>query len=258
MARAGQIVPGDLLDLPPADVVLLGEVHDNPAHHANQASAVAALKPRALVFEMLSPEQAARVTPALRADEAALGAALDWANSGWPDFTFYYPIFAAAPGAAIYGAALPIADVRRAIGEGAASVFGEDASRFGLAQDLPKAEQSARNAGQMAAHCNALPPEMLPGMVEAQRLRDAALARAVVEANAATGGPVVVITGNGHARKDWGLAVALARAAPDLSLISVGQFEAAPKAAEPFDFGVVSNPVVRDDPCAAFVKSQSN
>ena len=35
---------------------VIGEVHDNPHHHRNQARAVAALKPGAIVFEMLTPE----------------------------------------------------------------------------------------------------------------------------------------------------------------------------------------------------------
>ena len=39
-----------------ADVVFLGEIHDNAAHHARQAQLVAQIKPVALVFEMLSPE----------------------------------------------------------------------------------------------------------------------------------------------------------------------------------------------------------
>ena len=58
IARAEALEPEDL---PRADVVLLGEVHDNPAHHAFQAEAVAYLAPRALVFEMLTPAQAALV-----------------------------------------------------------------------------------------------------------------------------------------------------------------------------------------------------
>ncbi len=63
--------------------------------------------------------------------------------------------------------------------EGAAAVFGAAAARFGLDAPLPEDEQAAREAEQAEAHCGALPAEMLPGMVEAQRLRDAALARAV-------------------------------------------------------------------------------
>ena len=106
----------------------------------------------------------------------------------------------------------------------------------------------------MEAHCDALPEDILPGMVEAQRLRDAALARAVLAAMAETGGPVAVITGNGHARRDWGLPRMLARAAPDLTLVSIGQFEAPPEDDPPFDLWLVTTPAPRDDPCAAFRK----
>ncbi|MBN2906651.1 MAG: ChaN family lipoprotein [Rhodobacteraceae bacterium] len=251
-AGADQIDPAALVSLPPADVVILGEVHDNPAHHANQATAVAALGPAALVFEMLTPDQAARVTPDLRADAKGLAEAFEWEASGWPDFAMYYPIFAAAPEAAILGAALPRDAVRRAVTDGAAAVFGPDAADYGLADPLPDDQQAQREAGQMAAHCNALPETLLGGMVEAQRLRDAALARAVVQALDDTGGPVAVITGNGHARIDWGLAHALTRAAPDVTLLSLGQLESVPEGAPPYDLWLVTDPAPREDPCAGF------
>jgi len=251
-AGAEEIGPEGLSALPPADVVILGEVHDSAKAHANQAAAVAAIAPAALVFEMLTPDQAARVTPALRKDDAALGKALGWAESGWPDFAMYYPIFAAAPAAKIYGAALPRDEVRRAVTDGAAAVFGAEAAAYGLAEPLPADEQAEREEGQMEAHCDALPAKLLPGMVEAQRLRDAALARAVRQALDETGTPVAVITGNGHARKDWGLARALERADPGVSILSVGQLEQAPDADPPFDLWVVTGPVDRPDPCAGF------
>ncbi|MDF0603033.1 hypothetical protein P1J78_19995, partial [Psychromarinibacter sp. C21-152] len=41
-AVAEEIGPAGLSDLPAADVVILGEIHDNPVHHRNQARAVAA------------------------------------------------------------------------------------------------------------------------------------------------------------------------------------------------------------------------
>ena len=254
-AGAGEVGPADLASLPPADVVILGELHDNPVHHANQVAAVEALKPAALVFEMLTPEQAVQVTPAIRSDAAALGAALGWEEAGWPDFAMYHPIFTAAPSAQVFGAAFPRPDVSRATAEGAAEVFGPEAVRYGLDLPLPAEEQAAREAEQAEAHCDALPVELLPGMVAAQRLRDAGLARAVVEAVAETGGPVAVITGNGHARKDRGLAVYLSRAAPGLSVLSVGQFEEPPEAAEAdaaFDLWLVTEPAEREDPCAVF------
>ncbi len=233
-------------------MVLLGEVHDNPAHHRNQARAVAALAPRALVFEMLTPGQALRVRPELRGDSEALGAALGWEESGWPDFALYHPIFTAAPDAAVFGGALPRDDVRRAFDEGAAGVLGSSAPLFGLDRPLDPDEAAAREAGQLDAHCDALPSESLPGMVEAQRLRDAALARAVLAALAETGAPVAVITGNGHARRDWGVPRALAAADPGLRILSVGQFEAAQEAQAPYDLWLVSDPVDRPDPCEAF------
>ena len=49
-------LPAELGD---ADVVFLGEVHDNPEHHLRQAEYLAALAPGAVVWEMLSPDQAA-------------------------------------------------------------------------------------------------------------------------------------------------------------------------------------------------------
>ncbi|MGC9369831.1 MAG: ChaN family lipoprotein [Paracoccaceae bacterium] len=248
-ACAERIDAPALNDLPEADVVVLGEVHDNPAHHANQARAVAALAPSAVVFEMLTPEQAAKVTSDLRADRAALQAALGWDNTGWPDFAMYHPIFTASD-AAIYGAALPREEVRRAVEDGAAAVFGEQASAYGLAGPLPADQQKEREDLQRDAHCNALPETLLPGMVEAQRLRDAAFARTVAQAVAETGGPVAVITGNGHARRDWGLPAALALAAPGLSLISIGQLEEAPAEDAPYDFWLVTEAAERGDPCA--------
>lgn len=235
----------------PVDLIFIGEVHDNPAHHARQAEIVAAVQPAAVVWEMLTPEQAALVTPDLRG--AALGEALDWAESGWPDFAMYAPIFDAAGNARHLGAAVPRAQARAVIEQPLAEVFGTDTARFGLDQPLPEAQQTAREALQMAAHCDALPVEMLPMMVDIQRLRDAALARAALDALARTGGPVAVITGNGHARKDWGVPAVLALAAPDVSVYVIGQAEAEVSAMHGlFDAELLADPVDRGDPCDAF------
>jgi uncharacterized iron-regulated protein len=251
-AGAREIDAADLYTLPDADVVILGEVHDNALHHAHQAIAVGALAPTAVVFEMLSAEQAARVTPRLRASEEALRAVLGWDASGWPDFSMYYPIFVAADDAAIVGAEAPLADVRAAAQDGAGTVFGASAGLFALDAPLPEAEQMLREAGQLMAHCNAMSADALPGMVEAQRLRDAWLARAALSALEETGGPVVVITGNGHARSDWGVPALLETAAPGLAVLTVGQFEDAAEADPPFDLWLVTEAVDRPDPCAAF------
>lgn len=242
-------ISSDALDaLPPAEVVVLGEVHDNPEHHVNQARAVAALRPKAVVWEMIPP---AMTVPADVADQGALAKALEWQARGWPDFAMYHPIFLAAPEARHYGAEIGRAAARKAMGEGAMAVM-PDGARFGLDLALPPEEQAAREAEQQEAHCSAMPPELLPAMVEAQRLRDAALAEAVLRALDDVGPPVAVITGTGHARKDWGLPAVLAIAAPDLSVLSIGQMEADPGPEAPFDLWLITPPVERGDPCAAF------
>ncbi|MFT4784024.1 MAG: putative iron-regulated protein [Paracoccaceae bacterium] len=245
-------------NLPRAQITLLGEIHDNAGHHLGQARALRAIAPRAVVFEMLTPEQAARVTPDLLNDQIALEQALDWNASGWPDFAIYYPVFAALDtatgydGVKIYGAALARQDVRAAFSKGAAQVFGAQAARFGLTTALPAPEQAQREAAQFANHCEAMPLDLMGGMVAAQRLRDAALARAALMALADTGGPVVVILGNGHARSDWGVPAVLSVAAPQVSVLSVGQLEGAVAEDEPFDLWLKTPVAPRGDPCAAF------
>ncbi len=236
-----------------AQVVWLGEVHDNPAHHVEQARWVAALAPRALVFEMLTSEQVAAVAGIARDDAAALAAATGWADSGWPDFAMYAPIFAAAPQARLYGAAVPRDAARTAMTDGVARTFGARAAAFGLDRALPAAAQAAAEAEQMAAHCNALPPEMLPGFVDIQRLRDAELARAALDALDATGGPVAVITGNGHARRDGGAPAYLLTVRSDITTFSLGQSEAGAIIGQ-FDALRDAAPADRPDPCAAFRK----
>lgn len=235
-----------------ADIVFLGEVHDNPGHHAVQAEAVADLAPAAVVFEMLTPEQAGAVTPDNRGDAAALAAALDWAATGWPDFDLYYPIFAAAPEAVVIGAGVPREGTREAMQIGVPRAFGEGADIYGLTDELGAEELADRLNLQLAAHCGAMPTGVLPAMVDLQRLRDAMLARAALDAFETTGGPVIVITGNGHARKDWGAPSYLARVAPDVPLFSLGQGEDGGVPDGGFDMVLDAPGVDRDDPCAVF------
>ena len=254
MIRVAAFLFTAVLSLPAAaqDVLILGEIHDNPMHHALQAERVDELQPAAIVFEMLTPDQASAVTPENKASKEKLAAALKWGESGWPDFSMYYPIFGAAPDAKIYGAQVP-RDVARGVRDaGLAHGFSGNAALYGLSEPLPESQQIKREAMQMAAHCDALPEELLPAMVDIQRLRDAELARAVVSAMRTTGGPVAVITGNGHARRDWGVPSYLQRVAPELDLLVIGQAEVGRTIHGTFDEVVTADPVDRPDPCAAF------
>lgn len=251
-ALAGPLPDDVLAQAAAAPVVIIGEVHDNPAHHAAQADLMAHLRPGAIVFEMLTSAQAAQVTTENRDDASTLETALGWADSGWPDFAMYFPIFTAAPQAAIYGAAVPRKAARAAMQAGIAQSFGADAAAYGLTTPLPEDEQAAQEELQQQAHCNAMPPEMLPVMVDLQRLRDAVLARETLRALDETGGPVVVITGNGHARADWGVPAYLARLRPSLDVFTIGQQEDGAGAPGNFDVLLSAPAVDRPDPCLQF------
>lgn len=220
-------------ELPPADIYVIGEIHDNPVHHAVQADLVAHLDPEAVVFEMLSDEQAARIGPDTPRDAATLGPLLDWAESGWPDIALYAPIMAASD-AVILGAA------------GSAG----DLAAYGLDVALPVEEQAARERLQAEAHCGALPEDMLPDFVARQRATDAQFAARTVAALDAYGAPVVLIAGNGHARTDWGVPTAIARVRPELEVVAVVQGEGDPTV--PGDFVLQAEAQARGDPCDAF------
>lgn len=268
-----------------AEVVFLGEIHDNPAHHEIQSDITRALAAgpgvAVLVFEMIAEAEApaandlrgwpeaAGAPGAAPETLAAIADALAWSDSGWPDWAFYAPIFAAAPNAYVAGAELP-RDALRPLMQGdtqAALADAPGAARFGLTTPLDPTEQAAREAEQIAVHCDMIPAEAAAPMVAAQRLRDAALADAVLRGRAraqAAGrdGVVVVITGAGHARRDHGAPRMLRRAAPALRQLSVGLIEEAPDAPPPdlpalsaqFDLiGAAAPPdPPRPDPCLAF------
>jgi uncharacterized iron-regulated protein len=240
-----------LSDMMASDVVILGEIHDNPAHHQIQQEVVAAIRPKAVVWEMLTEVDAGRITSVLITDPERMAQVLRWAQSGWPEFAMYYPIFKAAPEARIYGGNVPREAAVAAMQAGPAVAFGADAARYGLTIPLTDDEQTARENHQMAVHCDALPASQLAPMVSIQRLRDAVLARAVLTALEETGGPVAVITGNGHARKDWGIPVYLVRMQPTLRVFAVGQSEAGQLDGQ-FDAVIDSPAVDRADPCDAF------
>ncbi|MEM6677062.1 MAG: ChaN family lipoprotein [Pseudomonadota bacterium] len=270
-AAGAEITPETLLQrLHEADVTILGETHDNSVHHARQAWLIAGLAPSGVAFEMI-PAASEKGIAVFREDggrAAEIGPAIGWERLGWPDWALYRPIFEAAGDAVLTGGGVARAALGAAMREGAAVAYGRGAADLGLERALPAYAQAAAEAEMMAAHCDLLPAESAGGMVEAQRLRDASFAAATLRAREAGGGPVALITGNGHARTDRGVPVYLARVAPELTLISLGQIETVEGRDDPADYaaahasgpdGLVYDYVWfsagvpgRSDPCAVF------
>jgi len=98
----------------------------------------------------------------------------------------------------------------------------------------------------------------------AQRARDGAMAQAVLSASDI--GQVVLIAGNGHIRRDWGVGGLLTRLAPAARTISIAQIEVQEDLADPaayfathdtatgFDFVVFTPRAEIKDYCAELRK----
>jgi uncharacterized iron-regulated protein len=253
-ADADMFPSGVVQQMQHADVVIIGDVHDNPAHHDRQARAIETLQPEAVVWEMLPSITADRINAGWLDEGENLDDMIAWAEDHWPNFDLYRPVLVASKGRATYGGLVPRAQARDAMETGADVAFGIGASEYGLGVPLSDVEQQKREDLQFEAHCEAMPKDMLPGLVEIQRLRDATLAREIVQAVEDTGGPVVVITGNGHARKDWGIASYLGRVEPGIRVMTIGQSEEG-RIEGTFDEVLDGPSVDRPDPCAVFEKS---
>lgn len=242
-----------------ADFVLLGEVHDNPLHHAQRGRLIAAMgEPVPVIAEHL-PRGAA---PALAKDASgeALRQVLEAAGFDarawqWP---LHEPLFAAIAraGDPLHGGNLPLELVRRVAREGGDALPAE-LRELVKAAPLPGAAQEALEQDLQQGHCGQLPASRLPGMVWAQRGRDSTMALAMAsQLNQwrAMGrrGPVVLVAGNGHVRRDYGVPQLLAALVPHARVLAVGFVEEGGDVSAwqgLYDLAWTTTAAAREDPC---------
>jgi uncharacterized iron-regulated protein len=246
-----------------ADVVYLGEQHDNPTHHSHQRAVVEALVARgvrpALAFEMLEEDQQAAVDQALAGTLSAgdLDERLRWRTRGWPDMGMYQPLFEIAAREKLPVIALDLdpAVSRRIAREGLGSL---NARAEGLASRLPAdpAREEAIAGVIREGHCGLLPDARLPTMVDAWHARNVTMARRLVAA-LDRGLTVVVIVGRGH-QAAGGLPAQLAALRPGTRQLVVDMIEAPPDTRPEAVVGAAAGAAVwltpaveRGDPCAS-------
>jgi len=196
--------------------ILLGEKHDNPDHHKLQAWVLNRLledgRKLGVGFEMMDRDKApvlAAYREAHPKDAAGLGAALDWATTGWPEWGQYQPLAQAAleRGLPLIPANLPRATVKAMGKEGISALPPGEAARLGLDRPLSPEHEAALAEEIRQAHCGHLPETVVPRMIDVQRAKDAAMALALTEESPEGG---VLITGSVHARADRGVPFHLA------------------------------------------------
>jgi uncharacterized iron-regulated protein len=246
-----------------ARYVLLGEVHDNAGHHRLRLDLLAALvrdgRRPAIAMEQFDREH----QPALervQSEPAPTPELLKTAGridaQGW-NWSYYEPIVRLALDhrLPIFAANLSRADAFRVSSEGAAAVLGAAAvSALQLDQPLPDAARLKLEQVIDDGHCGQAPRNILPGMVAAQRARDAVMAQ-TLQAHA----PAVLIAGNGHVRRDFGVPHYLARYPQGDDVLVVGFLEVDAARQAPTDYLTAGAPeydyvtftprAPRPDPC---------
>lgn len=249
-----------------AEFVAIGEIHDNPDHHALQASilrsmAQAGRRP-AVVFEMIPRGMQGDVDAFLASasrDAAAFGAAVKWEERGWPDWQTYRPILDVA-----LEYDLPVIagdldrDTIRTVGrQGAASLGPDLQARFGLDQPLDGPQQEGLLDAIDKGHCGLMPREALTPMIGVQRARDGSLADAMLAAREKGADGAVLIAGSGHTRRDYGASAVLADLRPQAALLTIAMVEARGGESDPaaypdaHDFTIVTPAASREDQCEA-------
>ena len=259
--QTGRTVPtADLTRrLAAADLVLLGEFHDDALHHRIRGALITAFDQRhpAVVFEQFAEADGPIAPPAAGESET------DWLDrngfdrTGWR-WPLHRPVVdaALAHARAIWGSGLSRESLR-AVVRGGADAAPEPLRALIVRTPLDSVARAEIDRELIDGHCGQLPPSMLPGMRAAQEARDASMTRALLAAGAT--GPAWLIAGNGHVRADMGVPRMLRIVAPERKRLVVGFLERdehgnLPAAAERrvYDLVVVTPRVEREDPCAAF------
>ncbi len=242
-------------------VVLLGEVHDNAAQHALRAAALRqwvlqGARP-ALAFEQFDRERQADIERARRERPTDADYLIAQAKSGgdWR-WESYRPFVALALeyGLPIVAANLSRGEAMQVAKDGWPALF-DSATRSALALDALPADFWHKHEDAIAlGHCNLLSAEELPALARAQMARDIVIARSI---RPYIDRGVVLLTGNGHVRRDIGVPFWLPADAAQNAL-SIGMLERddglASESADEFDAYVITERAQRTDPCIGLTR----
>jgi uncharacterized iron-regulated protein len=219
--------PGNLLGaLRAARFRLLGEVHDNPAHHAIRLRlldtlAGSSLKP-AVAFEQFDRTHDQALQQRLAAGEVtaeAVALAVQFDRKGW-NWDLYRPLVEAAlrHRMPLRAANLSRAEASRIAKEGMAVLGARRISQLRLETVWSPEKERALRELVYEGHCRSIPEPLAANITAAQRARDATLAEALLEPPA---DGAVLIAGNGHVRRDLGVPLYLAQALRDARIVSL-------------------------------------
>lgn len=255
------------------EVLLLGEVHDNPEHHRIRESL---FQLGAIVTAHLTTDRAAdfaRFQDMAKATERTLTlddfkAWTSWGSTagtiGWNDdiarMLFDVSVQGKIP---VYAGDVPRDAIRRVSMEGEAALKQEEVDRLHIKEPLGAELDAAALTELEDDYCRTLPREALGGMAYAQRYRDASLADALIKA-AEKHGSAVLVADNSRVRTDRGVPWYLRQRMTGKTIVSVSLIEVEDGKNDPesyvprdpdgkpaTDYILFTPKAKRDDPCAA-------
>lgn len=180
------------------DFVLIGERHGRHAHQRREAFLIGALaeagKHPTIAFEMVSHDQTDDIAAyRQQAPEYALGLApiLNWADSNWPAWSFYHPVFDMA-----------FSTKSKIVGADDDELH---ANATMLEPGSDDVESFAHYRQQMLrAHCNLIDENRATELANIQIARDKHMAKILVESAHPEDGAVLIV-GSAHIPKSVGI-----------------------------------------------------
>ena len=237
-----------------ADIVLLGEIHDNLFQHRARADLISKMQSKkfAIVSEHLVSGSKITYSGRLLEDLETIG--FNKKAWSWPVHEVLYQKFEELR-LPIFGGNLSQEDINNIyVGK-----------RFSQSDTLtPIVKRSALDSQSkdklindlVVGHCGVVEEGLLSFMYKAQRYRDASMAYIASKV-----APAIVIAGNGHVRRDYGVPQIIKKMNPNSNVISIAFLETDKLSEmtdnlikkffkdEDTDYIWLTEPVSRVDPC---------
>ncbi len=232
-----------------ANYILLGEFHDNASHHQLRGD---------LILRLNQSKQTVVVEYLLAGKEVQFsGSTLEslhtagFNSKAWP-WLIYGPLFEQLriSQRSIVGSNLD-RSISKAIFSGENNPIPSALKVDYQKSSLSVPAMAALEQDLIEGHCGKLPPAYLKPMMLVQRLTDISMARVLLERSSG-----ILLAGNGHIRKDYGVPQVLKAVAPHQSVVNIAFTEddgldskTVANYRDRYDYVWLTKPVERKDPC---------
>lgn len=238
VAQRARLDPEQMVaTLSKADVILIGEHHDNPPHHHIQANLIEALVKTGhrpvLLFEMLAERQEKRYkqyrqnthTRSSTKNQQELDSVLEWSERGGPIPPAYQPLFTLAEtyGLEIGHAGLPADLIRNILRYGVVAIPKSLRNQLFGALGTSDFLTLANHLSSVVAQARGINPDDPAGggFIAAQIAKDAYMALRLSEFSR----PVILIANADHVQTDIGVPIHLKKRGFTGQILSIGMLK---------------------------------